>query len=287
MSNELIMPEQVSGFATVLPSYSVSVVRLNNGAEQRNMNWKNHLSRFVISGVYRTLDGDEELIDQYTITELLYFFHETYGPYKPFRMKVFSDYKCLFNRGFLEEGFGTGKPTYQLKKYYSDINIKAIKKPNLDNEFIIKRNGSVVDFGVSAGNISIDDTTGIVTFKPDREIIISSITLGNNPIVTTSVNHGLTNHQVVYFAGLNNNSTLNNNAYEITYLSENTFQISGITNNFAVTEGKVQLYPQPSEPLRWQGEFYYWVRFTDDFLDHTNAEGIVQLGTVNIEEVRT
>lgn len=286
MSNELIMPEQVSGFATVLPTYSVTSVDLNNGASQRILNWKNHLSRFILSGVYRTVDYGEQLIDQYTITELLYFWHALNGPFKPFKMKVFSDYHCPVNYGYLEEGFGTGKPVYQLKKKYSDINIKAINKPKVDTLKIL-RNGIIVPISdVTSGGIQIDDTTGKIIFKSDKELTITNITNGVNPTITTSINHGILDGMTIYLTNLNNNSTLNNKAFIASYFSDTKLKLNGVTNNFTVTSGKLEMYAQPSEPLRWSGDFYYWVRFTDEFLDHTNAEGIVQLGTINLQEVR-
>lgn len=287
MSNEAIMPEQVSGFATVMPTYSVSAVKLNNGTTQRNLNWKNHLTRFAISGVYRTVDLEEQMIDQYTITELLYFWHDLTGPFETFRMKVGSDYFCPSSRGFLDDGLGTGKPNYQIKKAYSSINIKPIKRPKIDSNFAVLRNGVQVPISDTlAGGIQISDT-GLITFNPDREINIASISLGVDPVVATSTAHGLTDGKYVYFHNLNNNSNLNHKAYAVTVVSSTVFKLVGVTNNFAVTVGKVQLYAQPNESLRWKGEFYYLCRFTDEYLDHTNAEGIYQLGTVNIEEVRT
>jgi len=283
---EPVFPEGISSAATITKEYATVTVASNNGSEQRNKVFVNHLKRLSISGAMRTIDDEENTEDEYSIMVFNRFFDAVGGDYSGFRVKVSSDYVCTTSTGYLESGFGTGKPVYQLQKKYglgAAFTLKPIKKPNPDATLKIVRSGVDCTVGTNSGQVLIDYTKGLVTFKADKELVITNISLGINCVFTTQLIHGLVTGTYVYLTGLGTNP-LNNNSFQITVLSDYTFSLEGVTNNLFGT-GKASVYPQPNEPLRWDGEFHHAMRF-DGFAPTYNNDGMIQIESINLKELR-
>lgn len=285
-----VFPESMScsPFATVIPEYKTSSVTMNNGSEMRNRVYVNHIKKMTINGAMRTIDWEEKQIDEFSVTDFTNFYHAVGGDFAGFRVKVPTDYICSVSTGYLENGFGNGKPTYQLAKKYArgaGYTLKPIKKPNPEASFKVVRNGVDCVVGTNAGQIQIDFNTGLITFKADKQLNITNISVGVDCVVTTSQLHGLTTGSYVYLSGLGAN-TLNEKAYQITVITNVSFKLVGVTNSAIAGTGFASVYPQPNEPLRWSGEFHHPMRFDGDMIPHFDADGLIQFETINLKELK-
>jgi uncharacterized protein (TIGR02217 family) len=140
------------------PTYSTDIVVVNSGAEKRNQNWEYALGNWNF--------GDRKLSES-ELTDIINFFHARAGMAQGFLFKDWGDYKVTTENGTLGAlGVGDGTATYQLTKHYLSggiTNSRLIRKP-VQGTFKGYKNGTLLTFGSSAGNISLDYTTGVVTF---------------------------------------------------------------------------------------------------------------------------
>lgn len=282
-NEELRFPDAISCWAEGGPTFSNTVATMNSGAEQTNINWTQALAKYKISGAWRTID---ESSDQYKISEIINFHRSMFGNAFGFRFKDHSDFRVSKINGRVgKDALGTGKPKYQLYKIYNTgsnfIEYRAIKKPVAGTVKVFRNN-------IETTALTVDITTGTITFNPDKQALITNITTGLNCVVTTSVSHTFVTGDVIYISDLNGSNSINNNAYQITVLTNTTFRIDGITNTAVVYSGKASKYPQLTESLVWTGEFDVPCKFEDKNLDYKkNNYGYVELGVVNIKEIRT
>lgn len=275
-------PDDMAYWATGGAQHNTTVVQLNSGFEQRNVNWSQQRANYTISSGLRT----QKNINKYSIEETIAFFNAVQGRAYGFRFKDFQDYDVNLNNGVLESGFGNGYPTYQLCKNYMMgglVNRKQIKKPVNNSSFKIYKNSNVLTVTT---DYSVDFTKGIVTFVPTKNLNISSITTGNNPTVTTTSNHGLTVGQKIYLNNLNNGNVLNKLVFDILSTPTATTFTINATNASAVNQGNAQLYPQATDLLRWTGEFDKACRFDNDNLDYGVTDGGLVEVNFKIVEIR-
>ena len=276
-------PDAISCWAEGGPNFNNTTATMNSGAEQVNINWTQGLAKYKISGAWRLID---EASDQYKISEIINFHRSMFGNAYGFRFKDHSDYRVTKINGRLgKTALGTGKPKYQLYKIYNTgdefIEYRAIKKPVSGTVKVFRNN-------VETTALTIDTTTGTITFNPDKEVVVSNISLGLHCIVTTQVAHTFATGDYIYISELNSNNILNNTSYQITVINSTSFRLNNITNLSTVYSGKAGKYPQPSENLVWTGEFDVPCRFEDKNLDYKkNNQGYVELGMINIKEIRT
>lgn len=273
-------PDDMAFWATGGAQHNTTVVQLNSGFEQRNINWSQQRAIYMINSGLRTITN------RFAISETIDFFNALAGRGYGFRFKDFQDFKVSVASGVLESGFGTGYPTYQLSKNYiagALLNRKQIKKPRDNAAFKVYKNSSLL---VPTINYNCNFTSGVITFVPVYNIVITSIAAGTNPLVTTSTSHGFTTGQKIYLTGLNTGNTINNLVFNITVLSPTTFTIIG-TNLAAVTMGNAQLYPQPTDLLTWEGEFDKPCRFDIDNIDYGVTDGgLIEITNMKIVEIR-
>lgn len=278
-------PDSISGWAEGGPVFNNTVSTMNSGAEQTNINWTQALAKYRISGAWRTIDDGS---DQFKISEIITFHRSMFGNAYGFRFKDHSDYRVTKMNGRLGKfSLGTGSPKYQLYKVYNIdndenfIEYRAIKKPIAGTVKVFINN-------IETTNLTINSTNGTITFNPQKTALISNISLGTNAIVTTQNPNNFVTGEVIYLTGLNGSNVLNNNAYQITVLSSTTFQLDNITNNLVAYQGTASKYPQLTDNLAWTGEFDVPCKFEDKNLDYKkNTYGYVELGVVNIKEIRT
>lgn len=272
-------PDDMAYWANGGPQFNTSIIQLNSGFEQRNINWNESRAVYSITEALRTQT------DQFAIAETIAFFRAMKGRAYGFRFKDFQDYKVSTSTGLVGTGLGTGiLSTYQLNKKFiagSLIDLKKIRKP-VGSTVKIYINSVLQSVGT---NYTLDSTTGLVTFLPKSILTILSISVGATPIVTTTTNHNLLSGQNVYISGIGSNP-LNNQYYTVTVTSPTTFTIT-TANATLVSSGSVSLYPQVSDVLTWEGEFDIACRFDMDVLNHSVTDGgLINLDNITIVEIR-
>lgn len=287
-------PDEVAFWAQGGPKFSTTVVQLNSGGEQRNINWATPLTYYNIQDGLRT---------QANIQNTISFFNNVMGMGYGFRFKDFNDFMDN-SGGVLGTGVGNGLPTYQMYKKYISGSFsmqKKIQKPVasqvVNGATIVTqpyRNGSPVPVPSGA---TLDTTTGIFTFSPDATATISSFTIGATTSIVCPTNPGsFTAGKLMYlsgFAGINA-ATLNNQAFVINSISGTgpfTFVLAVNTTGLTISIGSAiaSHYPQASDALTWQGTFDVPVRFGTDLLQQMGQDStgaLFTMGQVTLAGIR-
>ena len=235
-----------------------------SGYEQRNIAWTIERRSFVVSLINRDLTEIQDVAALMLVAK---------GQANGFRFKDFLDYTATIAEGILGTGVGTGLPTYQMKKRYAwgtYTHDRSTTKPI--SPATVERNASPVVIGaspLSAGNATIDYTTGILTFTADASASVTAVTVGATTQITLSSDLiPLSVAEKLYLSGLTGTvaTTLNGLAHTITQIqSGNVYVISTSTVGLAYTSGGTgYAYPQAGETLKWSGEFDVPVRFNFD-----------------------
>lgn len=262
---EIQFPSVISMGAMGGPGYRTDVVGLESGHEQRNQIWS------VARGRWDVAHG---LKSQADFDSLLAFFRVAKGKANGFRFKDWLDYSVTVTNGYLGSGVGTGLPTYQLNKLYTNAagsETRTIKKP-VASAFAPKRGGVAIAAGAGAGQYSLDSTTGIMTMVADASSNASSITPGATTQVVLAANPGtLTAGQLLYLTGFAgaHAADVNGLAHTINSVTGSgpyTFTLATNTNGRTITlgSGAGRKYPQASESMLWAGEFDVPARFDTD-----------------------
>ncbi|MEW5708783.1 MAG: DUF2460 domain-containing protein [Pseudomonadota bacterium] len=259
----LIVYDTVGG-----PEYSTDVVVVQSGYEKRNVNWAASRGRWELG---------ERRIRRSELETIIAFFRAVKGRAYGFRWKDWADYQATTTTGRLGTlGQGTGLPSYQLYKRYALGSLtedRAIKKP-VSGTVTVYRNGGAVTFGSSPGQVSLDVTTGLVTFVADGQKAIQSITVGTTTQVTFSAPvGGLLAGQKLYLGPVAgpDAALLANQAHLISSVSGTgpvTYTLAVNTAGKSITPGGASgyKYPQAEDVLTWAGEFDVPVRFDTDIL---------------------
>lgn len=280
-------PDNIAFGAVVGPTYQTVVTPVYSGREARSIAWTQSRCRFDV-GRRLMNASDTAILDA--------FFRSVKGRAYGFRIKDWTDYTVTTANGLLVATAAPG--VFQLAKTYVTGTLndtRNIAKPVAGNVQPY-RNGIAVTAGSSAGNYSVDTTTGLVTFVADTGQNISS----NTPGATTVLNFGApltgaTVGQYVGVAGIGNSlgATLNGKLWQITAVGTNQITIAANTTGNSGTGGSVSLYPQAGETLTWAGQFDVPVRFEVDemkkqIVDRNGPSGdlLVDWGSIPIIEIR-
>lgn len=142
------------------PTYSTTLVILDSGFEQRNINWSYPRHQYDVSYGVRTEAQLESLIT---------FFHAVRGRAHGFRFKDHRDYQSCAYGGSVDyddQTIGTGNgvtETFQLIKTYTKgslSQVRQIKKP-IANTVRVGVGGTEQSEG---DDFTVDTATGIITF---------------------------------------------------------------------------------------------------------------------------
>jgi uncharacterized protein (TIGR02217 family) len=174
-------------------------------------------------------------------------------------------------------GVGYGVPSYKLYKRYTSVGSTRTKDRAITRPIatpVVKRGGSTVTHGASAGNIAIDYDTGTVTFVADSSSSVTAFTAGATTQITlTAALSGVAVGERLYLSGIVGTSatTLNGLSHAITAItggSLNVYTLSVNTTGLTRTSGGTgYAYPQSTEALTWAGDFYVPVHFANDDID--------------------
>lgn len=245
------------------PQFSTGIAVTRAGFEYRNIDWPEARGRWEL-GERSLREADKD--------QIVAFFRAMRGRAYGFRFKDWADYRATHANGVLGQGVGTGDPTYQLGKKYTQGSasiIRPIKKPIVSG-LVVRRNG------VDVGAASVAAATGIVTMPIVSSFAVTGVT-NANPGVVSAPGHTFTNGQRVNLTGLGGITALNGNTYTIGGVGAGVFNIgiSTIGMGTYTSGGTARTYPQASDSLTWAGEFDVPVRFDTDEL-RTQFRGIDQ-----------
>lgn len=258
------------------PEFSTSVVIVDSGHEQRNINWSQERNSWELG---------ERALNRAELTYIQNFFRRVRGRAVGFRYKDWADYKVTDAPITL-----TGAPTYQLKKTEAGANniyARDIKKP-VAGTLSFKRNGS------NFAGVTVDTATGIATLPADNSKAITGVTKAN-PGVMTVDNHGFSNGEKRYLSTIGGMTQLNGQIVTITVINANTFSIGVNTTNYSTytSGGTAAKYAQGADVVTWSGEFDVPVRFDADKLPRrfdairtSDGEVLYWLSSLPIVELR-
>lgn len=285
---DIRFPDNISYGGTGGPNFSTDVVVVESGFEQRNVNWAAARHSYDVSHAART---------QAEVEELIAFFRVAQGRAHSFRYKDELDYSATVANGLLGTGVGTGLPTYQLYKKYTNsagASTRKITRP-VSGTLSAYRGASPITIGAGAGNIAIDNATGIVTFVADASSAATAITVGATTSVVLTTNPGtLVAGKKLYLSGFTgaDAALLNGLAHNINSVSGTgpyTFVLATDTTAKTITlgSGNGYKYPQASDVLTAAFEFDVPCRFDIDQLKGLHiAPGIYGWDSILIVEVR-
>jgi hypothetical protein len=172
-------------------------------------------------------------------------------------------------------GTGYGVPTCHVLKRYTargSTRTKDRRITRLKSGYVLRRGGVALVAGTNPGEYAITET-GALTFVADTSEALTSITAGASTVLNFSGGAGivaaLAVGQRVYLSGLSGTaaSTLNGTSHLIASKGASSLTVSTDTSGLAATGGTAYKYPQASESLTWEGEFYVPVHFESDSLD--------------------
>lgn len=260
----------------------VTTVTFDSGAEQHTVRWAQRRREYDVGFAIKT-EADYAIVSAW--------WDALDGPADGFRVRDHADFTCDAANGLLRPlhgtvqvgtaGSGFGVPSYQLQKRYA-VGAKShdrdIRKP-VSGQVAVRRGGVAVTVGVSAGNIAIDTTTGVITFVADQSRTISSITVGATTVLTlaSALSPNVSIGQRLFVTGVSGTAAavLNNLSHAVTAVSGAQVTLGTATTGLTATGGTAALYPQAAESLDWAGQFDVPVRFAQDEL----GDVIVQRGS--------
>ena len=147
--HEVQFPSDISYGSSGGPEFSTDVVITHSGHEQRNVNWSDARAVYNVSHGVKT---------QNQLDSLIAFFRARQGMAYGFRFKDWSDYNITGQ----QIGIGDGVVTdFQLVKQYVSTPTtvtRDIKKPVSGTVTVY------IDDVEQSSGVSVDSTTGIVTF---------------------------------------------------------------------------------------------------------------------------
>ncbi len=156
--HEIRFPTAIAFGSTGGPERKTEIVALGSGYEERNAVWANSRRRYDVGSGVKTLDDLQAVVA---------FFEARLGRLVGFRFKDFTDFQSCAPGGAIspaDQAIATGDGTtraFQLVKTYASGPsswVRRIVKP-VDGSVRIAVGGIEV-----SGPVSVDATTGIVTF---------------------------------------------------------------------------------------------------------------------------
>lgn len=154
--HEARFPVDIARGVVYGPGFKTTVVSMDSGYEQRNIDWSKIRSTGNIGTGLRKKDDSGALTGYYTART---FFMERRGKAHGFRFKNWSDYQAATE--LLVASAVGGETSATLVKTYGSVNpyVRTIYKP-VSGTVQLFKNGS----GTPLGSVSVNTVTGVVTF---------------------------------------------------------------------------------------------------------------------------
>lgn len=148
-------PEQIGYNFIGGAGYNTTVIVVNSGFEQRNVNWSESRCKY---------DIQNGLLKYSDVQALVSFFRSVKGKGFGFRFKDWQDFTAIAANGALGTGVADGTSTaYQMNKLYitGSLNESRIISKPVSTTIIVYKNGIPL---IEGTNYTINYATGIVTF---------------------------------------------------------------------------------------------------------------------------
>lgn len=155
------LPDDISYGAVGGPKFSTNIITLNNGNEQRNINWKYPKHSYKIS---------YDVLNRTMIKDLISFFFITKGAAHSFLFKDWLDFEAenqSVNQLPIKTSSDLDTKTFQLSKLYKihDLSyVRKISKPVLGSLKIFDDNSNLLE---ENKDYKCDYTKGIIEFYQD------------------------------------------------------------------------------------------------------------------------
>ena len=255
-------PDNISVGVSFGPEFVTTIASNAAGYEYRNRLRSKALSRGDCGHSVKTTAQFKTLVS---------FFRSVGGRYSGFRFKDWSDYQLAEADSHFELVSGTLNQ-YQINKLYRAAvgyeEYRQIRKP-VSGTVVVKDTGVALVVGGSAGNYSIDNTTGIITLQAKAAKTINSHTVGaTHSIVISSVyTPAPTVGQFLVLSGITGTaaSLLNNKLLPINTISGTTITFAVNTTGLTTSGGGAYLYSQQAN-LKASCEFDVPARFDTDYM---------------------
>ena len=151
-------PPSISYHSSGGPVWKTQVVQTAGGREQRIQTWQDALRHWDAMNGVRTDAQLEELHAWFLVAA---------GMANGFRFKDWKDCTATPANGIVNvNGRGNGTASGQLYKQYtlgSNSYARKIVKP-VAGTVVVSKNGTALSYGTSAGQFTLEATTGVVTF---------------------------------------------------------------------------------------------------------------------------
>lgn len=293
-------PDDIAFWAEGGAGFKTVVTTSTSGREKRNSLWQYAMGKWKVNNVSRTVFVPQA----YNVAQIRNFFRAMKGQAFGFRFRDWTDYQDegagivgqpfsnFSASNFVPVGAGTGGPSYQMYKVYSEnpfADYRVVQKPFNGGGLQVQRNGVNVTQGSAAGDCSIDTTTGIVTFVADSSAAITGWTAGaTTQFTVAAVPGGWAVGKLLYFTSVTGDTggVLNNKAVSISAIAGTTVTVAANTVGDTLSGGTASMYPQAADALAWTGTFDTPCRFsTDDFYASFDTSGLVMID-LEIMEIR-
>jgi uncharacterized protein (TIGR02217 family) len=276
-------PDNIAFKATVGPTYLTVVNQIYSGRDSSIVAWSQARIKFDVGR--RAMNAtDTATLDA--------FFRAVKGRGYRFRIKDWTDYTDG-GAGVLTAQATAG--VYQLGKLYTAgalSETRLIQKP-VAGTVVAYRNGTAV-----STSYTLDATTGLLTFSPFASAAVTAVSVGASTSVTlASALPGLASGGLLYLSGLGGADAglLNGLQSSVTGVSGAVYTLAVNTTGKTITAGSGvgSEYPQPTDTLKWTGQFDVPARFDTDemkkqVMDRQGSGGslLVDWGSIPIIEVR-
>lgn len=267
--------------------YEVDIAANQGGYEQRNGVWANPL---------RPYDASYAVKSESDFIAVRNHFHMMRGSLYSFPLQDPVDYRVEQAQGIVTPVSGTVNQ-FTLSKRYGDSPYqydRLIERPQLGFITVYSSSSPLV-IGISAGNYSVNYSTGVITLLPTQSKSILTHTVGAthqftvSPAFSPNVSIG----SLVSITGVTGTAaaTLNNKRHTVSAVSGGTITLSTVTTGLTASGGFVALYAAPST-LQWSGRFWTPVRYNMKGLSAQvinkkgNGELFLTANTITLTEVR-
>lgn len=263
------------------PGFNTSVIRIQSGRRIAAVNWDLPLRTWSVRHI--------PVNDRASYLALQNHFMAVRGMAHGFRLRDPFDHADE-GAGLLgTSGAGTGLPTAQLVKQYGLPGFYSQRPIYKPLAVVVRRNGANVAPGAGAGQVAINNATGLVTFVADASSGIASIAPGATTSVTLSAAVGVLTAGMLYLSGISGTvgTALNGKAWSVNSVSGATYVLAVNTAGLSGSGGLGSRYPQPTDALTWVGEFDTPVYFTsDEFRPEFVGRDVISFPDLGIEEAR-
>lgn len=264
------LPIKVRMGARYADEYNVEITQVGGGAEYRRLVHPYSVRHFTIHYTMETADLWSQVVALYA---------RAYGMYAGFRVKHIDDYSTNGNTltptPFDQPMLYISAGVYQLQKKYGagatplsiGLPVRTIFKPVTGTVRV--GGASSVEFS----GLTVDTTTGRVTFPANKTKSITAITKAASAVVTVGAHTFLVNESV-YFSGVGGMTQINGLRGVITAVGATTITVNINSTSYSTwtSGGTAQTQPPVAEVVTAGCEFDIPCRFNSRIdIEHSSA----------------